>query len=63
MPMLIAIAGQVVAKYLFVYIGLKISFDVHVLYLGTAFGYSIAGILAAIYFNTSKWTKENHLRV
>ena len=62
-PMLIAIAGQVVAKYLFVYVGLKINFDVHVLYLGTAFGYSIAGILAAIYFNTSKWTKENHLRV
>lgn len=63
MPMLIAVTGQVIAKYLFVYIGLKINFDVHVLYLGTAFGYSVAGILAAIYFNTSKWTKENHLRV
>ena len=62
-PMFIAIAGQVIAKYLFVFIGLKINFDVHVLYLGTAFGYSVAGILAAIYFNTSKWTKENHLRV
>lgn len=62
-PMIIAILGQVVGKFLFVYIGLKISFDVHVLYLATAFGYTIAGILATIYFNTSKWTLENHLRV
>lgn len=61
-PMCIAIFGQVICKYLFVLIGLKFSFDVHVLYLGTAFGFAVAGILAFIYYHTSKWCKENGLR-
>lgn len=62
LPMLIAVLSQVVFKYLFVYVGLKISFDVHVLYFGTAAGYTMAGILATLYFNFSKWTKDNKLR-
>lgn len=57
-PMYIAIFGQVICKYLFVFIGLKINFDVHVLYLGTAFGYTIAGLLATIYYHTSKWSNR-----
>ncbi|MBR5341858.1 MAG: MATE family efflux transporter [Erysipelotrichaceae bacterium] len=61
-PMIIAILSQVVSKYLFVYIGLKIYYDVHILYLGTAFGYTLAGIAATTYFYTSKWTKEHGLR-
>ncbi len=61
-PMRIAIFGQVICKYLFVYFGLKLFYDVHVLYLGTAFGYVIAGALATIYFYTSKWSKKKGLR-
>ena len=61
-PMMIAIVGQVICKYLFVYIGLKIHYDVHVLYLGTAFGFTMAGLLAFIYFHTSSWIKEHHMR-
>ena len=61
-PMFIAIFTQCICKYLFVHIGLMINHDVHVLYLGTAFGFTLAGIVATIYFNTSKWTLENKLR-
>lgn len=61
-PMYVAIIGQVICKYLFVSIGIKLYNDVHVFYFGTAFGYSMAGILAAIYFHTSSWTKQNHLK-
>ena len=61
-PMLIAIFAQVVCKYLFVYIGLKISFDVRVIYFGTAFGYTCAGILATLYFYFGKWSKQAQLR-
>jgi len=61
-PMRIAIFGQVICKYLFVFIGLKFKFDVHILYLGTAFGFAMAGILAMIYYKTSAWCKENGLR-
>ena len=62
-PMYIAIFSQVFCKFMFVYIGLKINYDVHVLYLGTAFGYTMAGILATLYFYKSTWTLENGLRV
>ena len=61
-PMYIAIFGQVICKYLFVFIGLKFVFDVRVLYLGTAFGFAVAGILAFTYYHFSKWCKENGLR-
>ena len=61
-PMLVAIFGQCICKYLFVYIGIRLFNDVHVLYLGTAVGYTMAGILATLYFYRSRWTKENGLR-
>jgi len=61
-PMYIAIGGQVICKYLFVAIGLRIVYSPYVLYCASAFGYSMAGIFAFIYFNTSKWVKENQLR-
>jgi len=61
-PMLIAIFSQVICKYLFVRIGLSLYYDVHILYLGSAFGFVMAGLLAAIYFHFSKWTKEHGLR-
>lgn len=62
-PMLIAIFAQVICKYMFVYIGFKIAFDVRIIYFGTAFGYIMAGILATLYFNFGKWTKQAKLRV
>lgn len=61
-PMVVAIIGQVICKYLFVYIGLKIKRDVHVLYLASAFGYTVAGCLAMLYFYTSRWIKKHGLR-
>ena len=61
-PMLIAIFSQVLCKYLFVRIGLSLYHDVRILYLGTAFGYVLAGTLATCYFYFSSWTKKNGLR-
>ena len=61
-PMMIAVFSQVICKFLFVYIGLKIYYNVHVLYLGSAFGFTMAGILAYLYFFKGKWTLDNGLR-
>jgi len=61
-PMIIAIASQVVGKYLFVRIGLSLFYDVRILYAGSAFGYGLAGIFAVTYFLTSKKVKELGLR-
>lgn len=61
-PMYIAIFSQCLCKYLFVWLGLKLFYDVHVLYLATAFGFTVAGILATVYFFTSKWTLKHQLR-
>ena len=61
-PMYVAIIGQVISKYLFVYIGLKIVHSVTVLYLATPFGFIVAGSLAMYYFYTSRWTKKHGLR-
>ena len=61
-PMIIAITGQVVFKYLFVVAGLHFFHDVRVLYLGAAAGFTLAGCLATLYFHTSKWIEENGLR-
>ena len=61
-PMYIAIFSQVICKYAFVHIGLKIIYDVHILYMGTAIGYSMAGLLASLYFLRSRWTLEHGLR-
>lgn len=61
-PMIIAVASQVVGKFLFVYIGLKINYCVEILYCGSAFGYALAGIFASLYFFTSSYVKELNLR-
>ena len=61
-PMFIAVFTQAISKYLFVTIGLKIAFSKYVIYFGNVVGFCLAGILAIIYFNTSKWTLEKHLR-
>lgn len=61
-PMLIAVAGQCVVKYLFVRVGLALFSDVHVLYLGSAVGFAAAGTFAALYFYLGRWTKEQSLR-
>ena len=61
-PMIIAVASQVIGKFLFVYIGLKISYSVNILYAGSAFGYALAGIFATLYFFTSEYVKELGLR-
>ncbi|MBQ9424825.1 MAG: MATE family efflux transporter [Erysipelotrichaceae bacterium] len=61
-PMIIAITGQVICKYLFVSLGLQIFYDVHILYLATAFGYLMAGTMATLYFYCSKWSRQNGLR-
>ena len=61
-PMFIAVASQVLLKYLFVLIGLKIVFSEWIIYFGSAFGYSFAGIFAFIYFRFSSYTLEAKLR-
>ena len=61
-PMYIAIFGQCICKYSFVALGLKLFYDVHILYLGTAFGLMTAGILATVYFYRSKWTLLHQMR-
>lgn len=61
-PTIIAIISQVIGKFLFVYIGLKINYDVRVIYGAGAFGFTLAGIIATIYFFTSKRVKQLGLR-
>ncbi len=62
-PLIIAVFSQAIVKYAVVAIWLSISFDVRAIYVSTAAGSICAGILAALYFHTSSWTKENRLRV
>ena len=61
-PMFIAVASQVIGKFLFVYIGLKINYSVNILYWGSAFGYTLAGVFATLYFFKSEYVKELGLR-
>ena len=61
-PMIIAVTAQCVFKYIFVTVGLSIKFDMIFIYLATALSFTLAGIFATIYFHTSRWTKEAHLR-
>lgn len=62
-PMIIAVMCQCVFKYIFVTIGLKISFDINIIYLSTALSFTLAGVVATLYFYLSPWTKKAHLRV
>ena len=61
-PMIIAVFSQVIVRWLFVTIAFKITFSVYNVYIGSSIGFVVAGIVASLYFNFSKWTKEHHLR-
>ena len=62
LPLVIAVASQCVFKFLFVTIGLKVFYDIHIIYLSNLFTYLLAGLLASAYFHFSRFTKEAHLR-
>lgn len=63
-PMMIAIFAQCICRYLFVYFGLKLlPGNIYVIYMSSAFGFTLAGIIASLYFHNSSWTKEKRLRV
>ena len=61
-PMIIAVTTQCVFKYLFVVYGLKIDFNINIIYLSDALTYTLAGLAATAYFHLSPWTKKAHLR-
>ena len=61
-PMLLSVLSQCICRYLFVYIGMKLTFDIRVIYLSSLFGYTLSGIFATLYFRLSSYTKEAHLR-
>lgn len=61
-PMIIAVMTQCVSRFLFVYFGLKIHYDVRILYASSAVGFTLAGIFASLYFKKSAWTKQVGLR-
>jgi len=61
-PMLIAIFAQAVCKYLVVAIGINYYFSPMIIYLGYVVAFSLAGLLASLYFHLSPWTKAHQLR-
>ena len=61
-PMMLSVMSQCILRYLFVYIGMKLTFDIRVIYLSSLFGYTLSGIFATLYFKLSSYTKEAHLR-
>ena len=61
-PMIIAVTTQSILKYIMVAVGLALWFDVRVIYISTFVCYALAGVVATIYFKTSSWTEEMHLR-
>ncbi|MBQ1521131.1 MAG: MATE family efflux transporter [Erysipelotrichaceae bacterium] len=61
-PLFIAVFSQFAIRYIFVTIAFKISFSLVNIYFAHVIGSVAAGILASLYFNLSKWTKDNHLR-
>jgi Na+-driven multidrug efflux pump len=62
LPMIIAIFSQVIVRYVYVTIAFSISTSIYHVYVGSSIGFVVAGIVASIYFNFGKWTKEHHLR-
>ena len=61
-PMINAVFSQCIIRFLFVYFGLMVVYDVRILYLSGAVGYTCAGVIATLYFKFSKWTKNVQLR-
>ena len=62
LPMIIAIFSQVIVRYIYVTVAFSISTSIYHVYVGSSIGFVFAGIVASIYFNFSKWTKEHQLR-
>jgi Na+-driven multidrug efflux pump len=60
--MVIAVFAQCIFRFVFVTIGLKFFFSESILYLSSALCWTLAGILAFIYFHTSKWVKQAQVR-
>ncbi|MBR5048852.1 MAG: MATE family efflux transporter [Erysipelotrichaceae bacterium] len=61
-PMIIAVFSQCIVRFIFVTVGLKLYFSEIILYLSAPLAWSLAGVLALIYFHASKYTKEAQLR-
>ena len=61
-PLVIAVFSQCVFRYLFVYIGFRMVFDVRIIYWSGALCYLVAGTLATLYYRCGKWTKAHGLR-
>ncbi len=63
MPLVIAVTTQVIIRALVVAVGLRLTGNnINVIYMSAPIAFTAAGIGATIYFRTSKWTLENHLR-
>ncbi|MBQ1878324.1 MAG: MATE family efflux transporter [Erysipelotrichaceae bacterium] len=62
-PTIIAVCAQSIFKYAFVAIGLYFWFDVQVIYLSSAAAFTMAGLLATLYFKLSPWTRGTGLRI
>ncbi len=61
-PLILSVLSQAVLKYIIVAVWLSRSFDVRAIYYATVIACLMAGTVSALYFHTSSWTRENHLR-
>ena len=61
-PLHIAVFSQCVFRLIFVYVAFKFTDSINVIYLSGALCFSLAGVLAFVYYNYGSWTKNHHLR-
>ncbi len=61
-PLIIAILGQVVFRYLAILVLGAIRFDIKNVYASLLISQIVSGTLATLYFRLGSWTKENQLR-
>lgn len=61
-PMINGILTQCLIRYVFVVIGLKLFYDIRIIYVSGAVGYGSAGIVAIIYYLLFPWPKKAKLR-
>ncbi len=61
-PMINGILTQCLARYCFVFFGLKMINDIKIIYFSGVIGYTTAGLLALFYYMFAKWPKKAHLR-
>ena len=63
LPLVIAVTSQCIFKYVFVTVGLRLTNNnIQIIYLSNLFTFVLAGVLAAVYFHFSRFTKEARLR-